>query len=88
MASDILADMRASLEIDDELLRKAEERASSKGISLQDVVEDALRIHLAVVRPKREGYRLQWRTERGELIPGVSLDSRKALYDLMDNPPT
>jgi hypothetical protein len=70
------------MDLSDELLRKARKRAADEGIPLRDVVEDALRRYLA--GPTRRGaYRLRWSSERGRLQPGVNLDDRDALFDLM-----
>ena len=46
-------------------------------------MEQALRTHLAR-RPRPSGYRLVWRTEHGRLQPGVSLDDRDVLLDVME----
>jgi len=75
--------MRTTLEISDELLRTAKKRAANEGKPLRQVVEAALRIYLGR-RPYSTSYRLKWRTERGRVQPGVRLDDREALFDLMD----
>jgi Arc/MetJ family transcription regulator len=75
--------MRTTIDIGDELLRQAKKRAANEGVPLRNVVESALRSYLAAQR-KRGGYKLRWRTERGRVQPGVNLDDRDALFDLMD----
>ena len=75
--------MRITIDISDQLLREAKKKAANEGIPLQELVEVALRGYLGR-RPKRAGYRLRWRAERGRLMPGVNLDDRDALFDLMD----
>jgi len=75
--------MRTTLDLNDELLRAAKRRAADRGVSLKRVVEEALRSHIKGL-PQAKGYRLQWRTEHGRLQPGVRLDDRDALFDLMD----
>ena len=75
--------MRTTLDINEELLRQAKRRAADEGSSLRSVVEQALRTFLAP-RRRGAGYRLEWRTERGTLQPGVGLDDRDALFDLME----
>jgi predicted DNA binding CopG/RHH family protein len=45
--------MRTTMDLSDELLRKARKRAADEGIPLRDVVEDALRRYLA--GPTRRG---------------------------------
>lgn len=79
----MLSCMRTTIEIADELLRRAKKRAADNGTPLRAVVETALRRYLED-RPQRGTYRLKWRTERGTLLPGVRLDDRDALFDLMD----
>jgi hypothetical protein len=75
--------MRTTLEINDDLFRLAKRRAADEGAPFRSVVESALRIYLTN-KPKSGGYRLRWRTESGSLQPGVQLDDRDALFDLMD----
>ena len=75
--------MRTTIEITDELLRQAKKKAAAEGTALRQVVETALRFYLA--KPRRPaGYRLRWRTEQGRVLPGVRLDDRDALFDLMN----
>ena len=75
--------MRTTIEINDELFRAAKRRAAEEGLPLRRVVEAALRSFLGKPN-KREKYTLQWSTERGRLQPGVRLEDRDALFDLMD----
>lgn len=75
--------MRTTVDINDRLLVAAKRRAADDGITLRRVLEQALRAYLRGERPS-ETYRLAWHTERGRLQPGVSLDDRDALFDLMD----
>lgn len=74
--------MRTTIDITDELLRRAKRRAVDDGIPLRAVIEAALRGYLQGGR-LRAAYRLRWRTETGRLQPGVNLDDRDALFDLM-----
>jgi hypothetical protein len=76
--------MRTTIDISDELFREAKRRAADDQIPLREVVEAALRRYLSG-RPARRGrYRLRWHVERGKQQPGVNLDDRDALFDLMD----
>jgi len=75
--------MRTTIDIADELLRLAKKRAADEGLTLRAVVEAALRGYLARRRPSA-AYRLRWRTERGRVLPGVDLDDRNALFDILD----
>jgi Arc/MetJ family transcription regulator len=75
--------MRTTIEIGAELLRQAKRRAADDRTSLRAVVQAALRAYLSPAR-RRAGYRLRWRSEKGVIQPGVRLDDRGALFDLMD----
>ena len=79
----MLQRMRTTIDITDELLLQARKRAADQRMPLRKIMEAALRAYLSS-RPRKENYRLQWRTERGRLRPGVDLDDRNALFDLMD----
>jgi hypothetical protein len=75
--------MRTTLEISDELFRRAKRRAADEGATLRAVVETALTLYLTK-GSKKTPYRLRWRTESGRMLPGVRLDDRDVLFDLMD----
>lgn len=75
--------MRTTVDLNDELLRQAKQHAAREKTTLRQVFETALRAHLGQQSPRR-GYRLRWRTEKGRLRPGVRLDDRDALFDLME----
>jgi hypothetical protein len=75
--------MRTTVDLNDELLRRAKRRAADEGVPLREVIEAALRGHLEGGGRSRKPYRLRWRTEKGVLRPGVRLDDRGALFDLM-----
>ena len=74
--------VRTTIDLNDELLREAKQRATAEGTTLRRLFERALRAHLR--GGGRSGYRLSWRTEKGRVQPGVRLDDRDALFDLMD----
>ena len=75
--------MRTTMDISDDLLRKAKRRAADEQVPLREVVEAALRRYLSGKTPGGR-YKLRWMVERGTLQPGVNLDDRDALFDLMD----
>ncbi|MFL5926550.1 MAG: DUF2191 domain-containing protein [Gaiellaceae bacterium] len=76
--------MRTTVDLPEDLLREAKERAAREGRTLSDVLADALRA--GFVRPSRET------TEAAELPTfnggglqaGVNLDDSAALLDLME----
>lgn len=76
--------MRTTLEINDELFRRAKRRAADESVTFREIVERALRSFLrGKSRPKRM-YHLSWNPEKGRLQAGVCLEDRDALFDLMD----
>lgn len=75
--------MRTTIDLNDRLLSLAKETAARRGVTLRELFEQALRAHLEP-KYRPEGYRLRWRTERGRIQPGVRLDDRDALFDVMD----
>ena len=82
-SNDTFLCMRTTIEISNELLRHAKKRAADEGAPLREVIEEALRFYLGR-RLKNKRYELKWRTERGRMLPGVRLDDRDALFDLME----
>jgi hypothetical protein len=75
--------VRTTVDLNDELFRRAKRQAVRERIPLRALIERALRAHLTGSRP-RERYALRWRTEKGRLLPGVRLEDRDALFDAMD----
>ena len=75
--------MRTTVDIADELMRSAKKRAADEGVPLREIVEAALRSYLSAV-PKKTGYKLKWTTEKGRLLPGIDLDDRNSLFEILD----
>ncbi|MBI5480773.1 MAG: type II toxin-antitoxin system VapB family antitoxin [Deltaproteobacteria bacterium] len=76
--------MRTTIDINDELFRRLKRRAADERTTVRAVVEGALRALLEPRARARQTYALTWRTERGRLQPGVDLDDRNTLIDLME----
>jgi Arc/MetJ family transcription regulator len=76
--------MRTTIELNDEIFRQAKRRAADEHSALREIVEAALRQNLGK-RSRGGGFKLKWRTESGRLLPGVRLDDRDSLFDLMDS---
>jgi len=79
----MLLHMRTTVDISEELFRQLKRKAAAENITIRQVIENALRVYLGKQKP-RKGYHLTWKTERGRILPGVRLDDRDALFDLMD----
>jgi len=76
--------MRTTVDLNEELLREAKKRAADEGRPLRDVIEEALRRMIQTRVSSPSGFKLEWRTEEGRLQPGVRLDDRQSLFDLME----
>lgn len=75
--------MRTTIDLDESLFRELKQEAIRRRTTLRQVVHDCLRKGLSV--STRHGkYVFRWRTHRGRLQPGVRLDDRDSLFDLMD----
>lgn len=75
--------MRTTIDLNDELMRRIKRLAADQGVTFREIVEGALR-GLLERKPSRKTYRLRWRSEKGHLQPGVRIDDRESLFDLMD----
>ncbi|MFN0281426.1 MAG: type II toxin-antitoxin system VapB family antitoxin [Kineosporiaceae bacterium] len=79
--------MRTTVTIDDQLLKRARERALRSGTTLGSVVEDALRLLLAEHQHPRQQVSVELPVYGGSgLRPGVDLGDREALAELLDDP--
>ena len=75
--------MRTTLDINDELLREVRKRAADENATLREIVDRALRQYFSETPPKK--FKLQWKPHRaGRMQPGVVLEDRNALFDLME----
>ncbi len=75
--------MKTTLNIDDQLFRAAKKLAADQGITLTQVVEDALRVALEE-RAATKPYRLRQFSVRGKGGLPVDVADRNALYDWME----
>ena len=75
--------MRTTIDLNDELLRKAKRLAANEGVTLKDIVERAVRT-LVDRKQTARAYRLRWRTEGGKRPPAVPIEDRRALLDFME----
>jgi plasmid stability protein len=76
--------MRTTVDLPDDLLVEAKERAAREGRSLSEVVADAVRRSFApIAAPERVPIELPT-FDGGGLQPGVDLDDSAALLELME----
>jgi len=77
--------MRTTVRLDDTLMRDVKRFAAERGESFTSVLEQALREMLARREVLRKRLRVRLPTFRGQgLQPGVDLDDKDALLDLME----
>ena len=76
--------MKTTLDLDDELLRLAKQRAAAQGIALRRYVEDALRARILPGPERRRAFKLDVPIVSGKSPPAVDIADRDALYDLME----
>ncbi|MBI2237767.1 MAG: type II toxin-antitoxin system VapB family antitoxin [Actinobacteria bacterium] len=79
--------MKTTLNLDDALLRAAKKMAAERGVTLTQVIEEALRAAVTEPRDRRGPFRLQWATVKGRRPPDVDIADRDALYDRMEARP-
>jgi hypothetical protein len=76
--------MKTTIDLDDDLLRRAKQRAALAGIPLRAFIEDALRARLLPRARGKARFSLDVPIVRGEKPPAVDIADRNALYDLME----
>jgi hypothetical protein len=77
--------VRTTIRLPDQLLAKAKQQAAAGGITLNDLVVDAVRAALAGKTGRVSESARAWPTFRGSGVqPGVDLECNAALDDLMD----
>jgi predicted transcriptional regulator len=76
--------MKTTIELDDDLLRRAKQRAAMAGVTLRVFIEDALRARLLPRARNRQKFVLDVPVVAGEKQPAVDIADRNALYDLME----
>jgi len=76
--------MRTTLDLDDQLMREVKQKAAETGTTMTRLIEEAVRAKLAVDQEPSKPYRFRLVTVRGKLLPGVDLDDRDRLYEIME----
>jgi len=82
--SHMLLCVRTTIDLPDELFRRAKKAAAAEGVTLREVVVRALAAHLDG-QPAGH-YEFRWNATEGgtQVVPDEILDSRAALYDYLD----
>lgn len=74
---------RTTIVLDDDLLETLKKRSVEEGASMKDLVNRYLREAFSA-KKKRPPYKLEWKTYKGKLQPGVSLEDRDTLFEIME----
>lgn len=78
--------MKTTINLNDQLLRRAKRQASTRGITLARFIEDALRAKLMDDDRDPPAFKLNVKTVRGHAPPNVDIADREALCDVLDQP--
>ena len=86
MSTISLSEMRTTVRMEDELLRRAKEIAAQRDTTLTAILEQALREWLDRQRRRKQRRRadLPISRARGGLLPGVNLDDTADLLDRLE----
>jgi hypothetical protein len=76
--------MKTTLHLDDRVAAAAKRHAESQGTTLTAVINSALRQYLASSRRPKQKFKLELQSRKTGPLPGVDLEDRASLYDLMD----
>ncbi|MBI5509093.1 MAG: DUF2191 domain-containing protein [Deltaproteobacteria bacterium] len=77
--------MRTTLTLDDDIMKQARRVAAEQGRPLKDVIGEALRAGFGLLGRSRKAAKFALTVVGGRgLQPGVRLDDRDALFDLME----
>lgn len=79
--------MKTTLNVDDDLMRTAKRVAAERGVTLTQVIEEALRSALTEPHRRKGRFRLRWKPVSGRRAPDVDIADRDALYDRMEGRP-
>ena len=79
--------MRTTLDLEDQLLRRAKAAAAARGESLSRFLEAALRDRLRALARPVEPFSFRPVVRTGVPVPGVDFEDRDALYERMEERP-
>ncbi|MGH9518976.1 MAG: hypothetical protein ACRD2D_04970 [Terriglobales bacterium] len=81
--------MKTTVELEDELLRRAKKAAIDRGCTLRDLMTVALRRELADHEEKAEQRRggIRWVSARGPWPKGLDVSSRDAMWAWLEGKP-
>ena len=77
--------MRTTIDIPDQLFKRAKKAAAEQGVALREIVLRALRAHLDQPAAQAAGYAFDWKVDDGRWNPDLPLHSREALEGYLDS---
>lgn len=80
----LLCMKRTTLDLEEDIFKRLRQEAADTGTTLKEIVNSLLRRALGRGPKRKKSFRLNWKVCRGRLKPGVRLDDRDSLYDLME----
>lgn len=76
--------MKTTLDIRDELLRRAKAEAARQGKTLTRMIEEGLTLRLRPQRPRRKLTPLPVSHRGGGMLPGIDPCSNRSMFDAAD----
>ena len=75
--------MRTSVDLNDRLLTAAKQMATKRGVTLREVIEQALRAYLEPIARDRD-YKVDLRITKGEVLPDAPIHDWSAFRVWLD----
>jgi len=69
--------------LDDDVVAWLKKKAAEENVSMKELVNRSVRESFSA-KKRRTSYKLEWTTYRGKLQPGVSLEDRDTLFEIME----
>lgn len=76
---------RTTIDIEDEILKKARQKAAEESKTLTSVVEEALALYTSAPRKPSRKVMGRWVSVKGKGVPAIDVADRDRLYDAMDD---
>jgi hypothetical protein len=74
---------RTTIVLDEDVMEMLKIRSAQEGTSMKDLVNRSLRDFFSKKR-RSKAFEFEWKTFRGKLQPGVSLEDRDTLFEIME----
>jgi hypothetical protein len=74
---------RTTVVLEEDVLQLLKMRSAEEGTTMKDLINRYLREAFSV-KKKRSNFKFEWKTYKGKLQPGVSLEDRDTLCEIME----